>query len=352
MEQRTLQLSGGGGQDKKSPLISEEEAKIRQDKLDTEKITSFVSIGGDSGRGVSIRFSERSEPRKDETASSPGGGGSSSECLQSQLAAVKLKLEQKRKKIEEDKRKVEMMMSKQREKVGQEAFLRAVAKGMEKSPKEGGQSDVDQERKPFILKEASPVAKSGNSEAESNTLDLYQLQKGLQRPPEPFYISQPPVTPPSQQVGPPGAPGAPGPYYMYPGHPPPPWYGMIPYHQPYYHPPHLLPHQLQADKPQPLTDKPSLSTSFLEMKRRQYQSESPSHNQRLLATSPSHHQRLLETSPSHHQRVLEASPAHHQRVIESSPRPRSPPNQQKGRPALSPRPASPSSPVKQSLSSR
>ena len=81
MEQRTLQLSGGGGQDKKSPLISEEEAKIRQDKLDTEKITSFVSIGGDSGRGVSIRFSERSEPRKEGVASSPGSSGSSSDMM-------------------------------------------------------------------------------------------------------------------------------------------------------------------------------------------------------------------------------------------------------------------------------
>ena len=44
-------------------------------------------------------------------------------------------------------------------------------------------------------------------------------------------------------------------------------------------PPSTPPSQLQAEKPQPLTDKPSLSTSFLEMKRRQCQpqSESPSH---------------------------------------------------------------------------
>ena len=285
-EQQHLHISGERGRGlveaKRSPLISEGEAKISQDKLDTEKVTSFVSIGGDSGRGVSIRFSDRSEPRKDGVASSPGSGGPASDCLQSQLAAVKLKLEQKRKKIEEDKRKVEVIMSKQREKVGQEAFLRAVAKGMERSPKEGGQADGEQERKPFILNEGGRGSKAGTPEVERNTLDLYQLQRGLQRQPEPFYISQPPVTPPAQQVA--------APYYMYPGHAPPPWYGLVPYHPPYYHPaPHMVPHTgpatpLHSDKPQPLTDKPSLSTSFLEMKRRQYQTESPTHQHRPPAT--------------------------------------------------------------------
>ena len=324
-EQQHLHISGERGRGlveaKRSSLISEGEAKISQDKLDTEKVTSFVSIGGDSGRGVSIRFSDRSEPRKDGVASSPGSGGPASDCLQSQLAAVKLKLEQKRKKIEEDKRKVEVIMSKQREKVGQEAFLRAVAKGMERSPKEGGQADVEQERKPFILNEGGRGSKAGTPEVERNTLDLYQLQRGLQRQPEPFYISQPPqqppATPPAQQVA--------APYYMYPGHAPPPWYGLVPYHPPYYHPaPHMVPHTgpatpLHSDKPQPLTDKPSLSTSFLEMKRRQYQTESPTHQHRPPATSPRR----------------EAAPCHQQRSS-----------------AVSPRPASPSTPVKQSLSSR
>ena len=300
--QISQQSAGGVVSVKKSPMISEEEAKIRQDKLDTEKITSFVSIGGDSGRGVSIRFSERSEPRKEGVASSPGSSGSSSDCLQSQLTAVKLKLEQKRKKIEDDKKKMELMMTKQREKVGQEAFLRAVAKGMERSPKEGGGARVGEpERKPFILNE---VSKATTPDVERNTLDLYQLQRDLQKHPEPFFISQPQSQsqPPSQPVQPQQPPATPpsqpqlqpaAPYYMYPGHPPP-WYGMMPYPPPHPHPhhpyfPHTSPHvvappappatppsQLQAEKPQPLTDKPSLSTSFLEMKRRQAQHQAVS----------------------------------------------------------------------------
>ena len=189
--QISQQTAGGVVPVKKSPMISEEETKIRQDKLDTEKITSFVSIGGDSGRGVSIRFSDRPEPRRDGVASSPGSSGSSSDCLQSQLTAVKLKLEQKRKKIEEDKKKVELMMTKQREKVGQEAFLRAGAKGMERSPKEGGGARVgDPERRPFILNEVRTAAAT-TPDVERNTLDLYQLQRDLQKHPEPFFISQP-----------------------------------------------------------------------------------------------------------------------------------------------------------------
>lgn len=49
--------------------------------------------------------------------------------MAAQLNSVRMKLEQRRKRIEEEKRKMETVMAKQREKVGQEAFLRAVVKG-------------------------------------------------------------------------------------------------------------------------------------------------------------------------------------------------------------------------------
>ena len=49
--------------------------------------------------------------------------------MAAQLNSVRLKLEQRRKRIEDEKRKMEAVMAKQREKVGQEAFLRAVVKG-------------------------------------------------------------------------------------------------------------------------------------------------------------------------------------------------------------------------------
>ncbi len=46
--------------------------------------------------------------------------------MASQLNNVRLKLEQRRRRIEEEKKKMESIMARQREKVGQEAFLRAV----------------------------------------------------------------------------------------------------------------------------------------------------------------------------------------------------------------------------------
>ena len=51
------------------------------------------------------------------------------DAMAAQLNSVRLKLEQRRKRIEDEKRKMEAVMAKQREKVGQEAFLRAVVKG-------------------------------------------------------------------------------------------------------------------------------------------------------------------------------------------------------------------------------
>ena len=302
----------GGNNFSKTPVThpeAESELKIRQDKMDSEKIMSFVNVGidtnGGRGGGVSIRFSEagRQDRGRGEggVAPSPDSASQGGENIHSQLAAVKLKLEQKRKKIEEDKRRMELLMSRQREKVGQEAFLRAVSKGMNNEGCEGGQEI----RKPFILNHPPSSSKVNTPEVEGKTLDLSQLQRGLQRitatkqtspQHKPFFISQqkPQSTAPQlqeqpqqqqqQQQGPAGV----HPYYLYPSHPPPPpWYGMMPYPphpHPYYPgyppPPHpqLLPPQQQqqqpqspitsiSEKPAPLTDKPSLSSSFLEMKR-------------------------------------------------------------------------------------
>ena len=50
--------------------------------------------------------------------------------MASQVHNIQLKLEQRRRRIEEEKRKMEMVKARQREKVGQEAFIRAVIKGV------------------------------------------------------------------------------------------------------------------------------------------------------------------------------------------------------------------------------
>lgn len=50
--------------------------------------------------------------------------------MASELHNVRLKLEEKRRRIENDKRKMEQAMNKLRQKLGKEAFMQAVVKGV------------------------------------------------------------------------------------------------------------------------------------------------------------------------------------------------------------------------------
>ena len=239
--------------------------KIELDTMEKEKKTSFATLGRNSS-GISITFSDEKEEfsksrrgsiKDQQSRSGPGTPSRSrgispnmtEEDMGSQLLSVRMKLEERRKRIEEEKKKMEMIMSKQREKVGQEAFLRAVAKGIKKAGhKEGGEvarteilelaSRVGEKTggqracRPFSLHldSNSPPPTSGGSQTvstpdmEANSISrmsdsLYELQSDLQRlalqqsqiqtmmsssphphPTKPeqhsFYISQPPPSPP------------------------------------------------------------------------------------------------------------------------------------------------------------
>lgn len=52
------------------------------------------------------------------------------QIMASELHNVRLKLEEKRRNIEAEKRKMELMLNKQRQKMGKEAFMQAVVKGV------------------------------------------------------------------------------------------------------------------------------------------------------------------------------------------------------------------------------
>jgi len=87
-----------------------------------------------------------------------------------QLNAVKLKLEERRRKIEDEKKKMEQLMVRQREKVGQEAFLRAVSRGIRRAESNSHSDIIEQESnvKQEILDLAHNVNK-GNSAAISGS---------------------------------------------------------------------------------------------------------------------------------------------------------------------------------------
>ncbi|XP_070515234.1 patronin isoform X4 [Cardiocondyla obscurior] len=113
-------------------------------------------------------------------------GGST--IMASQLNNIRLKLEEKRRHIENEKRKMEVVMSKQRQKVGKAAFLQAVTKlylmGKVKSPSSstsGGDSPAETIGPPSPVTSGSSGA-TPTSVSEASSVPQQPLQEKPQRP--------------------------------------------------------------------------------------------------------------------------------------------------------------------------
>ncbi|XP_048508202.1 patronin isoform X8 [Athalia rosae] len=108
--------------------------------------------------------------------------------MASQLNNIRMKLEEKRRHIENEKRKMEVVMSKQRQKVGKAAFLQAVTKGKVKSPSSstsGGESPVE-------TVPPSPIT-SGNigvTPASSTETHLVPHHPSQEKPQRPFSLKE------------------------------------------------------------------------------------------------------------------------------------------------------------------
>ncbi|KAJ8672893.1 hypothetical protein QAD02_004154, partial [Eretmocerus hayati] len=100
--------------------------------------------------------------------------GNGSAVMASQLNNVRLKLEERKRHIENEKRRMEIVMSKRRQKVGKAAFLQAVTKGKVKSPSSstsGGESPVDMgPPNPVSSVQETNVAHEGSSSASKHQL--------------------------------------------------------------------------------------------------------------------------------------------------------------------------------------
>ncbi|XP_011869487.1 PREDICTED: patronin isoform X2 [Vollenhovia emeryi] len=104
--------------------------------------------------------------------------------MASQLNNIRLKLEEKRRHIENEKRKMEVVMSKQRQKVGKAAFLQAVTKGKVKSPSSstsGGDSPAETVGPPTPVTSGSSGA-TPTSVSETSSVPQQPLQEKPQRP--------------------------------------------------------------------------------------------------------------------------------------------------------------------------
>ncbi|XP_023310472.1 patronin isoform X3 [Anoplophora glabripennis] len=97
-------------------------SKLGSTNGSSEKKTTFAALPNTTTWQQQSSNQQHVENNGD--ASSPGGN-----VMNVQLSDIRMKLEEKRRHIESEKRRMEMAMNKQRQKVGQAAFLQAVAKG-------------------------------------------------------------------------------------------------------------------------------------------------------------------------------------------------------------------------------
>ncbi|XP_066580923.1 patronin-like isoform X3 [Prorops nasuta] len=106
--------------------------------------------------------------------------------MASQLYNIRLILEEKRRQIENEKRRMEVVMSKQRQKVGKAAFLQAVTKGKVKSPSSstsGGESPGDI---PPI-----PVTSGSSGETPTSVAEVSSAtQQPQEKPQRPFSLKE------------------------------------------------------------------------------------------------------------------------------------------------------------------
>lgn len=126
-KQKQLNESGGGiqlvyMQNEKNEMPSKSSFlnKTSNTNGNAEKKTTFATLPNTTTWQQQSTHSQQNNESNEET-----GGGS---MMNSQLTDIRMKLEEKRRHIESEKRRIEMALSKQRQKVGKAAFLQAVVK--------------------------------------------------------------------------------------------------------------------------------------------------------------------------------------------------------------------------------
>ncbi|XP_058802244.1 patronin isoform X4 [Phymastichus coffea] len=115
-----------------------------------------------------------------------------STVMASQLNNIRLKLEEKKRHIENEKKKMEIVMSRRRQKVGKAAFLQAVTKGKVKSPSSstsGGDSPVDAGTL-TPLSSAQVGESSIIDECSSSTASSISHQLPQDKPERPFSLKE------------------------------------------------------------------------------------------------------------------------------------------------------------------
>nr|CAH7736426.1 unnamed protein product [Callosobruchus chinensis] len=142
-----------------------------------EKKTTFATLPNTTTWQQQSSQQQLGENKLEET--------SSSNVMTVQLNDIRMKLEEKRRHIENEKRRMEVAMNKQRQKVGKAAFLQAVAKeiGDDVNHLERKWSDENQ---PFVETRRTPDLENMDLETYQQSIaqmnsSLHDLQSDMQR---------------------------------------------------------------------------------------------------------------------------------------------------------------------------
>ncbi|XP_043262535.1 patronin isoform X4 [Colletes gigas] len=147
-----------------------------------EKKTTFATLPNTTT--WQQQSNQQSQQAEQHSADENGGNT----FMASQLNNIRLKLEEKRRHIENEKRRMEVVMSKQRQKVGKAAFLQAVTKGKVKSPSSstsGGDS-------PAEIGPPTPVTSGSSGETPSSVSETTPVpqQTFQEKPQRPFSLKE------------------------------------------------------------------------------------------------------------------------------------------------------------------
>ncbi|XP_018059324.1 PREDICTED: patronin isoform X9 [Atta colombica] len=152
--------------------------KHGQSNGNSEKKTTFATLPNTT----TWQQQSNQQSQQMEQHSIDENGGNT--IMASQLNNIRMKLEEKRRHIENEKRRMEVVMSKQRQKVGKAAFLQAVTKGKVKSPSSstsGGDSPAETVGPPTPVTSGSSGA-TPTSVSETSSVPQQPLQEKPQRP--------------------------------------------------------------------------------------------------------------------------------------------------------------------------
>ncbi|KAK0179121.1 hypothetical protein PV327_007941 [Microctonus hyperodae] len=143
----------------------------------SEKKTTFATLPNTT----TWQQQSNQQTQHSESHTTEENGGNT--VMASQLNNIRMKLEEKRRHIENEKRRMEVVVSKQRQEVGKAAFLQAVTKGKVKSPSSstsGGDSPV--EHGPPTPLSSGSAGDTPTNVSETSSMPQQNAQEKPQRP--------------------------------------------------------------------------------------------------------------------------------------------------------------------------